>query len=322
MLVKCPNCFKEYRINLTRVMKTLVQVKCPFCSQTVMVNVKKLQEGGTTTTPTPFAAEPPRPAEEKRAASAVGQKLAAEDVLSQTTIKRFGDALTITVDGKPQKPYVLIADEPRTFRDFLARSLQEFGCDVHVVDDGLSAEQQLSASVKPQIVFLNVVLKHMMGYVLCEKMKNDPNMKTIKVVLIGAIFRINRFKRNPSNLYGADDYIEEIIVKQELKTRVRMLLGLSEEEATAPEEQAADEVEQQARRLARIILSDIVIYNRDRIDQLIQSNKFFEELTDEIKDGKDYFLEKIMTDRPEIKEIYNQTINEYVRRRKLELNEK
>src|SRR5262249_15286215 len=149
-----------------------------------------------------------------------------KDILSDTSVRLLGDALTININGKQEPPLVLIADEPRAFRSFLRKSLEEMGCRVIVLDDGSAAEEYLSVSETPHVAFLNVVLRNVMGFEICEKIRANPKLKKIKIVLIGAIFRIDRFRRDPANLYGADDYIEEFIVRQDLRERMRKLLGL------------------------------------------------------------------------------------------------
>jgi hypothetical protein len=76
-----------------------------------------------------------------------------------------------------------------------------------------------------------------------------------------------------------------------------------------------------ARRLARIILSDIVIYNLQHVDKWIVEDRFRIELANEIQEGEEYFCSKVPSNRPEIPEIYHHTIDEYLRRRKRELTE-
>lgn len=307
MLVKCPNCLTQYRINTARVSKTLIKVQCPSCRKSVLLNVKKLPlETGEGRTDLVDHAE----------------SLSARDILSESSVKRFGELLTVTVDGKQQAPTILIADEPRAFRDFLKRSLEELGCHVLVVDDGAEVERALASAHRPQVVFMNVVLRHTMGFTLCEKIKANAELSNIKVVLIGAIFRLDRFRRDPSNLYGADDYIEEIIVKHDLQSRMRKLLGLAEGEVFGKREpDAPSDVVDYARRLARIILSDIIIYNQEKADDAVRSDTFTAAMAEEIQEGVEYYLEKIPSDRPEIREIYEQTISDYVKRRRKELQD-
>src|SRR5262249_20133433 len=150
-------------------------------------------------------------------------------------------------------------------------------------------------------------------YELSERISRDPQTADIKLVLIGAIFRIDRFRRDPSNLYGAHDYIEEIITKHDLQNRVRRLLGIE-----ASESAIADPIEN-ARRLSRIILSDIIIYNQEQADEAIVHNRFYHELEGEIEEGRRYLLEKVTADPRQLEIIYKRTIEDYVNRRRQEL---
>lgn len=278
----------------------MVRVKCPICGQFVTLNLKKT-------------------AEEQKEQTNPRPTLTARDVLTDTMARSIREMLTITVDGRAESPRVLIADEPRAFREFLHKSLDEIGCSVTVVDDGTAVEAALREHRKPHVIFMNVVLKGTLGFVLCEQIKNSPDLAHIKVVLIGAIYRMDRFRRDPSNMYGADDYIEEIIVKHDLQERMRRLVGARLDTEVVREQGAPADVVEYARRLARIILSDIVIYNKDRVDECILSDSFQTALSEEIEEGKEYFLDKIHSDRPEVYEIFQQTIEEFVKRRKREL---
>ncbi|MCI0447872.1 response regulator, partial [bacterium] len=198
----------------------------------------------------------------------------AKDILSDTSVRLLGDVLTVTVNGKQEPPLVLIADEPRAFRSFLRKSLEEMGCRVIVLDDGASTEEYLRVSETPHVAFLNVVLRNLMGFELCEKIRANPDLKKVRIVLIGAIFRTDRFKRNPANLYGADDYIEEFIVRQDLRERMRKLLGLPLIEETGDESSRPGDILEHAQRLARIILSDILLYNIENADRWILEDRF------------------------------------------------
>lgn len=302
MILKCPNCLKRYKVNTTNVSKPLVKVQCPSCEKTLVVNIKKMADYES----------------EHQSVNAIRAK----DILSDTSVKLLGDVLTINVNGKQEPPLVLIADEPRAFRSFLRKSLEEMGCRVIVLDDGSATEEYLRVSETPHVAFLNVVLRNVMGFELCEKIRANPQLKKTKIVLIGAIFRIDRFRRNPANLYGADDYIEEFIVRQDLRERMRKLLGLPLLQETGDDTSGPRDIVEHAQRLARIILSDILLYNLENVDQWILEDKFRTELAAEIQEGEQYFLSKITSDRPEIPEIYHHTIDEYLRKRKRELAEK
>jgi CheY-like chemotaxis protein len=278
----------------------MVRVQCPSCEKTVVINIQKMTDYH---------------AEQESATNPIRPK----DLLSDTSVKRLGDVLTVNVDGKQEHPLVLIADEPRAFRSFLRKSLEEMGCRVIVLDDGAATEEYLRVSEMPHVAFLNVVLQNVMGFELCEKIRANVNLRKMKIVLIGAIFRIDRFRRDPTNLYGADDYIEEFIVKQDLRERMRKLLGLPLIDEVVKDGSGPNDITEHAQRLARMILSDILLYNLENADRWIMEDRFRTELAAEIQEGELYFMTKITSSGAEIPEIYHHTIDDYVRKRKREL---
>ncbi|MBT0653376.1 hypothetical protein [Geomobilimonas luticola] len=50
---------------------------------------------------------------------------------------------------------------------------------------------------------------------------------------------------------------------------------------------------EQARRLARAIISDVAIYNRDKVEQGIKNDNIFEILTDELEEGRQHFISRV-----------------------------
>ena len=49
----------------------------------------------------------------------------------------------------------------------------------------------------------------------------------------------------------------------------------------------------QARRLARAIVSDVAIYNRDKVEQGIKDDNIFDVLHDQLTEGKEHFRSRV-----------------------------
>lgn len=49
----------------------------------------------------------------------------------------------------------------------------------------------------------------------------------------------------------------------------------------------------QAKRLARAIISDVAIYNQDKVEEGIKNDTIFEILTAELDEGREHFLSRI-----------------------------
>jgi len=49
----------------------------------------------------------------------------------------------------------------------------------------------------------------------------------------------------------------------------------------------------QAKRLARAIISDVAIYNREKVEEGIRNDNIFEILTDELDEGRQHFNSRV-----------------------------
>ena len=49
----------------------------------------------------------------------------------------------------------------------------------------------------------------------------------------------------------------------------------------------------QAKRLARAIVSDVAIYNRDKVEQGIKEDNIFDILNDQLTEGRDHFKSRV-----------------------------
>ena len=215
----------------------------------------------------------------------------------------------------PEK-LAVVADEPRPFRDFLGEQLRRLGFTVHFFDTGDRALEFVRRS-RPAVVIVNVYLKGKLGVEVSEDIKADPKLGSTRVILIGALFRANRFRANPTNLYGADEYIEEQIPEKEFRQIIRKLFP-EVGESTHPEAVEPREYDE-ARRLARLILSDIIIYHAGKVEQSIRDNSFFESLHNEIEEGRQYYESRVPLRVRRDTEIFTETLQQFVQMKREEL---
>jgi len=208
-----------------------------------------------------------------------------------------------------------IADEPRPFRSFLGEHLRRIGFDVTYFDTGENVTEFARES-RAELVIVNVYLKGKLGVEVTEEIKADSVISGTRVILIGALFRANRFRANPTNLYGADEYIEEQIPEKEFKQIIRKLFPELGPTVDMPvESREFDE----ARRLARLILSDIIIYHSAKVERGIRENSFFELLRDEIAEGRQYYESRVPKRVLRDSEIFTETLQQFVQMKREEL---
>jgi response regulator RpfG family c-di-GMP phosphodiesterase len=169
--------------------------------------------------------------------------------------------------------------------------------------------------VRANLVIVNVYLKGKLGVEVTEEIRAETALDHTRVILIGALFRANRFRANPTNLYGADEYIEEQIPEKEFRQIIRKLfpeVGHTEEVPVEPREY------DEARRLARLILSDIIIYHPQKVEVGIRDNTFFEVLKDEIDEGRQYYDSRVPFRVRRDSEIFTETLQQFVQMKREE----
>jgi DNA-binding response OmpR family regulator/DNA-directed RNA polymerase subunit RPC12/RpoP len=225
-----------------------------------------------------------------------------------------GNQATRQPQPKAASRIAAIADEPRPFRAFLGEHLRRLGFDVTYFETGDPTFEYVRRT-RADLVIVNVYLKGKLGVEVTEDIRNDPALKDTRVILIGALFRANRFRANPTNLYGADEYIEEQIPEKEFRQIIRKLFPEVGPTAEVPiEPREYDE----ARRLARLILSDIVIYNAAKVEQGIRENNFFDVLKEEIEDGRQYYDSRVPFRVRRDTEIFTETLQQFVQMKREE----
>src|SRR6185369_16313033 len=191
MELTCKNCGSKFRAALQLPLTTAVRVACPSC-RTQMVLKPPPASVGQAPSPVPSPAEGQAGAPVPHAARTEGRRLCA------------------------------IADEPRPFRTFLGEHLRRLGFDVEFFETG-DPTLEFVRRTSADLVIVNVYLKGKLGVEVSEEIKADPTLSKTRVILIGALFRANRFRANPTSLYGADEYIEEQIPEKELRQIIRKL---------------------------------------------------------------------------------------------------
>ncbi len=64
----------------------------------------------------------------------------------------------------------------------------------------------------------------------------------------------------------------------------------------------------EAKRLARTIISDIVMYNQQKVREGIEKDSLFEVLTDELAEGKKYYESMVEEEIRETSNFFNEAL--------------
>jgi len=119
------------------------------------------------------------------------------------------------------KSVLIVEDEPNIVisLEFL---MKKAGYDVTIARDGESALEAVNGRI-PDIILLDVMLPKKNGYQVCEAIRHDPALATIKIVMLTAKGR--DVERDKGMALGADAYITKPFSTRDVVDTVRRLLG-------------------------------------------------------------------------------------------------
>jgi diguanylate cyclase (GGDEF)-like protein len=115
---------------------------------------------------------------------------------------------------------VLVVDDDRNLRKIISTNLELAGFAVEVAADGPEA-LSLIENVQPDIVLLDLMMPHMDGYEVAQRIRNhqNPTIANVPIIILTAKGETEDKLRGFEA--GADDYITKPFGPQELLARVR-----------------------------------------------------------------------------------------------------
>lgn len=117
---------------------------------------------------------------------------------------------------------VLIADDEPNIVISLEFLLKREGFEVLVAGDG-EAALQMVAEHRPDLVLLDVMMPKRNGYEVCQRMRERPEWRGIKIVMLSAKGRDVEVSKGVS--LGADLYVTKPFSNAELVAQINALLA-------------------------------------------------------------------------------------------------
>jgi adenylate cyclase len=147
-----------------------------------------------------------------RLAELLGRGAVAADRALETASAQSGSR-----QPEPSRPVVLVVDDNQENRDMLARRLARQSYDVLSAPGGLAALEILTT--RPvDLVLLDVMMPDLDGYAVLQRLKADPALRGIPVLMISALDEIESVVRCIQ--LGAEDYLNKPFDPVLLQARV------------------------------------------------------------------------------------------------------
>jgi CheY-like chemotaxis protein len=121
---------------------------------------------------------------------------------------------------------VLVFESDPAFAEELQRELDTLGCATTVVDDGNIGLQQAAAD-KPDLILLSIELPRMNGFSVCNKLKKDPALKDVPLIILSAESSDETFDQHKKLRTRAEDYVHKPIAFADLLTHIRRFVDLT-----------------------------------------------------------------------------------------------
>lgn len=241
---------------------------------------------------------------------------------------------------QPKRGRVLVSTDGEEFQALIGEVLTAAGFTLRQARSGEEAWAAIG-SWRPRVALLDVALPGIPAFELCDRVRADRDLKGTGLILIASVFQQTRYKRAPTSLYGADDYIEKHHIRDWLPEKIERLMhagaavaepaaaleaaapskagkagkavaaptpaevrhggadghdeqdehdqeSLIREELYGPpgrERQGLQRLQEGLRRYARIIISDIALYNQELVERGIREGTFTTLLKKEIEEG-------------------------------------
>lgn len=119
--------------------------------------------------------------------------------------------------ASPAGEQVVMIDDDPAFLDIMARTIRAEGYQVYTASDAESGWKLIHA-IKPQVITLDLFLPDQHGWVLFERIKADPDICNIPVIVISMIEERKRFNRQP-----AEEYLTKPVRRETLKHAIQRL---------------------------------------------------------------------------------------------------
>ncbi|MCK4910454.1 MAG: zinc-ribbon domain-containing protein [Thermodesulfovibrionales bacterium] len=351
MVVGCPKCKVKLKIADEKIKPEGLKIKCPKCSTVLMVRKPAAPA------PKPAAAPAPRPAPAAapRPAAAPAQPSTIAPQAAPATTRAPEAPQPIEAQAKELNlKKVLVAHENAMVVEEVMSQLTEEGYLVLPVPNGVDTLVQTMKEL-PFMVLLDAALPKIDGFEIIKRLKEKEETKDIKTVIISSKIDEARQRKNPASMYGVNAYIDdEDLPGTLMNVMAAVISGQAPPEEEAPPEPpkpvaapeppkpapklaavpeppkpapkpkaaagpVATQGPEKARRLARTVLSDIDLYDPEKVLESIRNNKFEAVFAEELREGLKHYQMRIPKEVRAQGNFFQESLDAFLAKKKEQL---
>ena len=128
------------------------------------------------------------------------------------------------MDSMTSSPTIMIVDDSKTIRRTAETLLQREGFSVVTAEDGFEALAKIAA-LKPDIIFVDIMMPRLDGYQTCALIKNNPEFKNTPVIMLSS--KDGLFDKAKGRIVGSYQYVTKPFSKVEILEAVQSYIPTS-----------------------------------------------------------------------------------------------
>ena len=113
---------------------------------------------------------------------------------------------------------VIVIDDSKTIRRTAEMLLKKAGCEVTTATDGFESLSKV-IEVKPNIIFIDIMMPRLDGYQTCALIKNNIAFKKVPIVMLSS--KDGLFERARGRIVGADHYMTKPFTRDGLLSAIK-----------------------------------------------------------------------------------------------------
>ncbi len=117
---------------------------------------------------------------------------------------------------------ILIADDNENIREALTYLLEDEGYALSLAKDGAETLEKVR-EVRPDILFLDIMMPEMNGYDVCRTIKADASLKNTYIIMLTAKGQVAEQERGKE--VGADEYIVKPFSPMEILAKIKNIFS-------------------------------------------------------------------------------------------------